>query len=71
MITQKEEMIFQENPVEFVRLQSDNNDLNVKGQLSLLVQKICALKYGTKKDKLPATNLLNFLQTIQGNLGQL
>jgi hypothetical protein len=44
-------MTFQQDPVEYVRLQVDHgNDLNVKRQLSMFVEKLCGLKFGKRKD---------------------
>ena len=45
-------MTFQQDPVEYVRLQVDNrNDMNVKKQLSKFVEKLCALKFGKRGDQ--------------------
>lgn len=52
-----------------MRLQVDNqNEYNVKRQLSELVEKMCALKYGKRRDKLPPVYLKNYLETIAQNL---
>ena len=62
-------MTFQTDPIEYVRLQVDNqNEYNVKRQLSELVEKICALKYGKKREKKPPVYLQSYLQTIAQNL---
>lgn len=49
MTTQKDIMTFNQDPVEYVRLQVDNNnEWNVKKQLAKFVQTLCSLKFGKK-----------------------
>ena len=67
--TQKDLATFQEDPIEYVRLQNDcQNEYNVKTQLSKLVDKMCSLKFGKKKDKLAPMHLKNYMQTIGQNM---
>lgn len=67
--TQKDILTFQQDPVEYVRMQVDhNNELNVKSQLSKFVQKLCSLKFGRRGDKSQSMHLTNYLQTIGQNL---
>jgi hypothetical protein len=62
---QKDLLAFQQDPVEYVRLQNDcQNDKNVKRQLSVFVEKICGLKFGKRKDKQQNIHLQNYLSTI-------
>lgn len=69
MATQKDIITFQQDPVEYVRMQVDhNNELNVKSQLSKFVQKLCSLKFGRRGDKSQSMHLTNYLQTIGQNL---
>ena len=66
---QKDILTFQNDPIEYVRLQVDNqNEYNVKRQLSELVEKMCALKYGKKREKKPPVYLNKYLETIAQNL---
>lgn len=63
--SQKDMITFQSDPIEYVRLQVDNqNEYNVKRQLSELVEKICGLKYGKRREKRPPVYLQQYLQTI-------
>ena len=49
MTTQQEISIFNDDPVEYIRMQYSNfNDMNVKKQLCIFVQKLCSLKKGKK-----------------------
>jgi hypothetical protein len=72
LTSEKDLSTFHNDPVEYVRLQVDHqNDFNVKRQLSLLVEKMCALRYGKRKDKSPPIFLKNYLETIASNLEQM
>jgi hypothetical protein len=52
-MTQSELGKFENDPIEYVRLQNDNNhEFNYKHQMAILVEKICSLKYGKSTDKL-------------------
>ena len=52
MTSQKDLMTFQQDPIEYVRLQVDHqNEMNVKKQMSKFVERLCSLKYGRKADK--------------------
>lgn len=63
--SQKDLRTFNEDPVEYVRMQVDHmTEYNVKRQLSVLVEKICSLKFGKKKDNLQSMHLENYVQTI-------
>ena len=65
----KDMVTFQEDPIEYVRLQNDcQNEYNVKTQLSKLVDAMCGLKFGKKKDKLAPMHLKNYMRTIGENL---
>ena len=67
--TQKDKNSFHEDPIEYIRLQVDNSgEMNIKKQLSHLVDKICAIKPGKKKDRKPPEHLIKFMQTIGENL---
>lgn len=67
--TEKDKKSFAEDPIEYIRLQVDNSDeLNIKKQLSFLVDRICAIKPGKKKEKRPPEHLIKFMQTIGENL---
>lgn len=71
MTTQKDIMTFNQDPVEYVRLQVDNqNEWNVKKQLAKFVQTLCSLKFGKKGQNQQSMHLSNYLQTIGGNLQQ-
>ena len=72
MTNQKDLLTFEHDPIEYVRLQVDNqNEMNVKRQLSVFVERICGLKYGKRKDRLPPMHLQNYMLTIQQNLEQM
>ena len=43
---------------------------NIKLQLSMLVDKICAIKPGKKRDRQPPPHLVKFMETIGQNLDQ-
>jgi hypothetical protein len=62
LTNQKELDSFENDPVEYVRLQVDNqNEFNVKKQLSVLVERLCALKNGSKKIKGASMHLQEYL----------
>lgn len=49
MTSQKDMLSFQDDPIEYIRLQVDHgNELNIKKQLSNFVDKLCSLKKGKK-----------------------
>jgi len=67
--SQKDMMTFQQDQVEYVRLQVDTyNDMNVKKQLSRFVEKLCALKFGKRGENQQSMHLTNYLNTIGQNL---
>jgi hypothetical protein len=71
MTTQKDILAFQQDPVEYVRLQVDSqNEWNVKKQLAKFVHTLCSLKFGKKSQKQQSMHLANYLQTIGNNLEQ-
>lgn len=67
--SQKDLVTFESDPIEYVRLQVDHqNELNVKRQLSLLVEKMCSLRFGKRKAKLAPIHLKSYISTIMANL---
>lgn len=63
--SQKDLCTFQQDPVEYVRLQVDHcNEFNYKKQLSKFVEKLCSLKWGKRGDQSSSMHLYNYLQTI-------
>jgi hypothetical protein len=69
--SEKDKNTFEEDSLEFIRLQVDQSgEMNVKTQLSKLVDKICTFKPGRKRDKnpQPPVHLQKFMQTIGENL---
>ena len=69
LATEKDLQTFQEDPVEYVRMQVDHlTEYNVKRQLSILVEKICSLKYGKKGDAGASMHLFTYLQMIDAEL---
>lgn len=72
LTSEKDLMTFESDPIEYVRLQVDHqNEFNVKRQLSLLVEKMCSLRYGRRKDKQAPVHLKKYMETILGNLDQM
>lgn len=54
-----------EDPIEFIHLQVDRSgEKNIKLQLQFLVDKICAIKPGKRRDKQPPVHLIKFMETI-------
>ena len=45
--------------------------MNVKRQLSLLVEKMCSLRFGKRKDKAPPIHLKKYMETIMAELGKM
>jgi hypothetical protein len=69
MTTQKEITVFNEDPVEYIRLQySNSNDENVKRQLCHFVEKLCSLKIGKKAQNQTSKHLNKYMETIFSNL---
>jgi hypothetical protein len=65
----KDKKTFQEDPVEFVRIQVDyHNEFNVKRQLSKFIERLCALVTGTRKQKGVATHFVEYMTSICDNL---
>ena len=70
--SQKDLLTFESDQIEYVRLQFDNkSELNVKRQLSLLVEKMCSLRFGKRKAKLAPMHLKSYMSTIMANLEQM
>lgn len=66
---EKDKKSFAEDPIEYIRLQVDSSgETNIKVQLSKLVDQLCAWRPGRKRDKQPPIHLINYMQTIGGNL---
>ena len=69
--SQRDVKTFQEDPIEYVRMTADNtNEFYVKKQLSFLVEKMCSLRFGQRKDKNPPMHLMKYIENIERNLGQ-
>ena len=67
LISQYEFTLWQENPVEYVRLQVDmSNAHNVKRTNQELIKTICNIRQ-TRKNKI-SENLSNYLQLLVDNL---
>jgi ribosomal 50S subunit-associated protein YjgA (DUF615 family) len=70
--SQKDLLTFESDQIEYVRLQFDHkSELNVKRQLSLLVEKMCSLRFGKRKAKLAPMHLKSYMSTIMANLEQM
>lgn len=68
MLTEHEYQLWQENPIEYVRLQVDNsNSWNVKRTNQQLIKAICNIRE-TRKQKI-SSYLTNYLQMIAENFG--
>ena len=72
LTSEKDLITFESDPIEYVRLQVDHqNELNVKRQLSLLVDKMCSLRYGKRRDNCAPVHLKRYMETILGNLNEM
>lgn len=69
--SEKDKKSFVEDPIEYIHMQIDRSgENNIKLQLSMLVDKICAIKPGKKRDRQPPPHLVKFMETIGQNLDQ-
>ena len=72
LTSEKDLITFESDPIEYVRLQVDHqNELNVKRQLSMLVDKMCSLRYGKRRDNCAPVHLKRYMETILGNLNEM
>jgi len=68
--SEKDKKSFAEDPIEYVRLQVDSSgEHNVKVQLSHLFERICNFKFGKRSDKQPPVHLMQYINIINENLG--
>jgi hypothetical protein len=64
----KDKLAFENDPVEYVRLQVDHhNEFNVKRQLSKLIERLCGLVTGTRKQKGVAVHFFEYMTQICNN----
>jgi hypothetical protein len=66
--SKKDKLTFENDPVEYVRLQVDhNNEFNVKRQMSRFIERLCALVTGTRKSKGEAVHFIEYMTQICNN----